>query len=48
MMAGGEELHELSHELAEFSRADDIGGTGEHELAKALEQEAEHAKHGSV
>jgi simple sugar transport system ATP-binding protein len=48
MMAGGEELHELSHELAEFSRADDIGGTGEHELAKALEQEAQHAKHGSV
>jgi hypothetical protein len=46
MMAGGEELHELSHELAEFSRTDSVGNTGEHELAQALELEARHAERG--
>ena len=48
MMAGGDELHELSHELAEFARTDDDGGTAEHELARALEDEAVHARHGDV
>ncbi len=48
MMAGGDELHELSHELAEFARSDGDGGTAEHELAQALEDEAVHARHGDV
>jgi simple sugar transport system ATP-binding protein len=48
MMAGGDELHELSHELAEFARTDNVGGSAENELAKALEDEAVHARHGEV
>jgi simple sugar transport system ATP-binding protein len=48
MMAGGDELQELSHELAEFARSDGIAGEDEQELAKALENEAVHAKHGDA
>jgi simple sugar transport system ATP-binding protein len=41
MMAGGEELEELSHELAEFSRSDDDDTAGrEAQLARELHQEA--------
>lgn len=41
MMAGGEALEELSHELAEFARTDAIAGSKLAEAAKAFEMEAE-------
>jgi simple sugar transport system ATP-binding protein len=40
MMAGGEELEELSHELAEFARTDTIAGAGLAEAVHELEAEA--------
>ncbi|GAC1366512.1 MAG: ATP-binding cassette domain-containing protein [Ktedonobacteraceae bacterium] len=40
MMAGGEELEELSHELAEFARTDASAGPQLAEAAHELEQEA--------
>ena len=40
MMAGGEELDELSHELAEFARTDAIAGAKLAQAAQALESEA--------
>lgn len=39
MMAGGEELEELSHELAEFARADQEAGAKLAEAARAFEEE---------
>ena len=41
MMAGGEELDELSHELAEFARTDAIAGAKLAQAAQALESEAQ-------
>ena len=41
MMAGGEELKELSHELAEFARTDAVAGGQLAEAAHQLEGEAE-------
>ena len=41
MMAGGEELEELSHELAEFARTDEKAGTQLAKAAQELEAEAE-------
>jgi simple sugar transport system ATP-binding protein len=41
MMAGGEELEELSHELAEFARSDQVAGAALAEAARALEEEFE-------
>lgn len=41
MMAGGEELEELSHELAEFARSDQAAAAKLAEAARAFEQEAE-------
>src|SRR5437588_2777404 len=41
MMAGGEELEELGHELAEFARTDAIAGKQLAEAARVLEVEAE-------
>lgn len=41
MMAGGEELETLSHELAEFARTDQIAGAKLAEAAHELEEEAE-------
>jgi len=41
MMAGGEELETLSHELDEFARADAVAGKQLAEAAQALEEEAE-------
>ena len=41
MMAGGEELEELSHELAEFARTDAIAGHALAEAAHDFEAEAE-------
>jgi simple sugar transport system ATP-binding protein len=41
MMAGGEELEELSHELAEFARTDAIAGAKLAEVAHDLEAEFE-------
>jgi simple sugar transport system ATP-binding protein len=40
MMAGGEELEELSHELAEFARTDQAAATKLVEAAMELEVEA--------
>jgi simple sugar transport system ATP-binding protein len=40
MMAGGEELEELGHELAEFARTDDLAGAKLREASNALEEEA--------
>src|SRR5437763_4552609 len=40
MMAGGEELETLSHELAEFARTDAVAGATLAEAAKEFEQEA--------
>lgn len=47
MMAGGEELESLSHELAEFARTDAQAGVQLAEAAHALEEEAAqlHADH---
>ncbi|HET8910825.1 MAG TPA: ATP-binding cassette domain-containing protein [Ktedonobacteraceae bacterium] len=39
MMAGGEELEELSHELAEFARTDSVARAGLTEAAQAFEAE---------
>jgi simple sugar transport system ATP-binding protein len=39
MMAGGEELEELSHELAEFARTDQVAGARLAEAARAFEEE---------
>lgn len=39
MMAGGEELEELSHELAEFARTDQMAGAQLAEVAQAFEEE---------
>ena len=41
MMAGGEELETLSHELAEFARTDALAGASLAEAAREFEQEAE-------
>jgi len=41
MMAGGEELETLSHELAEFARTDAIAGASLAEVAREFEVEAE-------
>src|SRR2546425_2062177 len=41
MMAGGEELEELSHELAEFARTDAIAGASLAEAAHEFESEVE-------
>ncbi len=41
MMAGGEELEELGHELDEFARTDKIAGAKLAEAAKEFEAEAE-------
>ncbi len=40
MMAGGEELEELSHELAEFARTDAVAGAQLAQAAQELEAEA--------
>lgn len=39
MMAGGEELEELSHELAEFARTDQVAAARLAEAARAFEEE---------
>ncbi len=39
MMAGGEELETLSHELAEFARTDAVAGAQLAEAARVLEAE---------
>ena len=41
MMAGGEELEELSHELEEFARTDAVAGARLAEAGRAIEAEAE-------
>ena len=41
MMAGGEEMKELSHELAEFARTDEVAGKQLAEVAHVLEAEVE-------
>jgi len=41
MMAGGEEMKELSHELAEFARSDTVAGKQLAEVAHVLEAEVE-------
>ena len=41
MMAGGEEMKELSHELAEFARSDAVAGKQLAEAARVLEAEVE-------
>jgi simple sugar transport system ATP-binding protein len=41
MMAGGEELETLSHELAEFARTDALAGASLAEVAREFEVEAE-------
>lgn len=41
MMAGGEELEELSHELAEFARTDALAGASLAEAAHEFEEEVE-------
>ena len=41
MMAGGEEMKELSHELAEFARTDTVAGKQLAEAARVLEAEVE-------
>jgi simple sugar transport system ATP-binding protein len=41
MMAGGEELETLSHELIEFARTDAIAGAALAEAAREFEMEAE-------
>src|SRR5438876_1217923 len=41
MMAGGEEMKELSHELAEFARSDAVAGKQLAEVARTLEAEVE-------
>jgi simple sugar transport system ATP-binding protein len=46
MMAGGEELEELSHELAEFARADEKAGAKLAEAAREFEAELDQL-HGS-
>jgi simple sugar transport system ATP-binding protein len=43
MMAGGEELEELSHELAEFSRTDSLAGAKLAEATRELHEEARDA-----
>jgi simple sugar transport system ATP-binding protein len=40
MMAGGQELEELTHELAEFARTDSVAGAKLAEAAKEFDQEA--------
>jgi simple sugar transport system ATP-binding protein len=45
MMAGGEELETLSHELAEFARTDAQASSQLAEVARELEQEAEEFHH---
>jgi simple sugar transport system ATP-binding protein len=45
MMAGGEELETLSHELAEFARTDTQAGSQLAEVARELEQEAQEFHH---
>jgi hypothetical protein len=40
MMAGGEELETLSHELAEFARTDAQAGAQLAEVAREFEEEA--------
>jgi simple sugar transport system ATP-binding protein len=49
MMAGGEELEELSHELAEFARSDSVARAGLTEAAQAFEAELSelHIEHSS-
>ena len=46
MMAGGEELESLSHELAEFARTDAIAGAALAEAAHEFEVEAESLEDG--
>ncbi|HEV2582891.1 MAG TPA: ATP-binding cassette domain-containing protein [Ktedonobacteraceae bacterium] len=46
MMAGGEELETLSHELAEFARTDAIAGAKLAEAAQEFEAEAESMEDG--
>ena len=46
MMAGGEELESLSHELAEFARTDAIAGAALAEAAREFEVEAESLEDG--
>jgi len=41
MMAGGEELEELGHELAEFARTDTVAGSALAEATRELEAEAQ-------
>jgi simple sugar transport system ATP-binding protein len=41
MMAGGEELEMLGHELAEFARTDALAGAALAQAAQSLETEAE-------
>jgi simple sugar transport system ATP-binding protein len=45
MMAGGEELEELSHELAEFARTDASAGEKLAEAAQEFEAELETLHH---
>ena len=49
MMAGGEELEELSHELAEFARTDTVAGKQLSEAAQEFEAEVQelHIEHQS-
>jgi hypothetical protein len=42
MMAGGEELEELGHELEEFARTDRVAGAKLAETAQAFQAESEH------
>jgi simple sugar transport system ATP-binding protein len=42
MMAGGAELTELSHDLAEFARTDDAAAGAEQSVAREFESEARH------
>ena len=43
MMAGGEELEELGHELEEFARVDRVAGAKLAETAREIRSEADHA-----
>ena len=47
MMAGGEELEELGHELEEFARSDGIVAAGQREASRSFEAEAAAVKAAS-
>ncbi len=48
MMAGGEELEELSHELAEFARTDEVAGRTLAQASRQLEAEAQAVQAGDA